>query len=336
MAMVEHKRPELRSGEIFLECDKDVLVQKELKSRENRRTSKSSWQKLGRQIRGHLKPHTLQNSKLTAVEVSGLADGSWSRIDTKEQVEALLIDRNVEQFSHAGNTPFGYTALGDELGHICDTLMAYAIYNGTLEHRSLTDHAIRAIVKQLCNNPLLTKMISPVVTTEDFISCFGCVAEKTSSYPSGHHVGHYLACTDMKDGLSGLLAVVHAAMMSIPLAEGFFPERWRQAIDIMLEKIPGVPRINKLRIIQLIEADLNQVLRSAFALNISKLAQDTPGIIIEHQYGRSHQTCLTPVLNKFLTVQLLIQKKTNGIVFDNDAMECYDRIVSGIALAALR
>jgi hypothetical protein len=29
----------------------------------------------------------------------------------------------------------------------------------------LTDHAIKAIVKQLCKHPLLTKMISPVVTT---------------------------------------------------------------------------------------------------------------------------------------------------------------------------
>jgi hypothetical protein len=178
MAVVEHKRPEFRSGETFMECDKDVIVQKELKSRENRRTAKRSWQNLGRQIRGHL--NTLQKSKLTAVEVSGAANGSWSRIDTKEQVEALLIDRNVEQFSHAGNTPFGYTSLGDELGHTGDTLMADDIYNGTLEHRSLTDHAIQAIVKQLRKHPLLTKMISPVVTIEDFISCFGCVAEKTS------------------------------------------------------------------------------------------------------------------------------------------------------------
>jgi hypothetical protein len=124
--------------------------------------------------------------------------------------------------------------------------------------------------------------------------------------------------------------------MSIPLSEGFFPERWRQAIDIMLEKITGVPIINKLRIIQLVEADLNQVLRSAFARNISKLAQETPGIISEHQYGQYHQTCLTPVLNKLLTVQLLIQKKTKRIVFDNYAKGCYDRIFSGIALAALR
>jgi hypothetical protein len=213
MAVVEHKRPVFRSGEIFMECDKDVLVQKELKSRENRRTAKRSWQKLGCQIRVHLKPHTLQKSKLTAVGVSGTGDGYWSRIDTKEQVEALLIDRNVEQLSHAGNTPFGYTTLGDELGHTGDTLMADDIYNGTLEHRSLTDHAIQAIVKQLRKHPLLTKKISPVVTTEDFISCFGCVAEKKSISPSGRHVGHYLACTDLNDELAVLLAAVHAAMM---------------------------------------------------------------------------------------------------------------------------
>jgi hypothetical protein len=138
--------------------------------------------------------------------------------------------------------------------------MANDIYNGTLEHRSLTDPAIGAIMKQLCKHPLLTKMISPVVTPEDFIPCFGCVAEKTPSSPSGRHVRHCLACTDMKDELSGLLAAVHAAIMSITLAEGFCLKRWRQAIDIMLEKIPGVPRINKLRIIQLLKADLNQVL----------------------------------------------------------------------------
>jgi hypothetical protein len=249
MAVVEHKRSEFRSGETFTECAKDVLLQKELKSRENRSTAKQSWQNIGRQIRGYLKPHTLQKSKLTVVEVSGADDGSCSRIDTKEQVEEILINRNIQQFSHAGDTPFGYTPLGDELGHTGDILMANDINNGTLEHRSLTDHAIKAIVKQLRNHPLLTKMIYPVVTTENFISCFGCVAEKTSSSPSGRHAGHYLACIDLKDELSVLLAAVHASMMSTPVAEGFCPERWRQAIDIMLEKIPGVPRINKLGII---------------------------------------------------------------------------------------
>jgi hypothetical protein len=47
----------------------------------------------------------------------------------------------------------------------------------------------------------------------------------------------------------------------------------------MIEKIPQVPRTNKLRIIQLLEADLNQVLCSVFAINTSRLAQETPGIV---------------------------------------------------------
>jgi hypothetical protein len=104
--------------------------------------------------------------------------GSLSRIDKKEQVEELLINRSIERFSHSGDMPFGYTPLGEELGHTGDTPMADDIYNGTLEHRSLADHAIKAIVKQLRKHPLLTKMIYTVVTTEDFISCFGCVSEK--------------------------------------------------------------------------------------------------------------------------------------------------------------
>jgi hypothetical protein len=87
----------------------------------------------------------------------------------------------------------------------------------------------------------------------------------------------------------------------------------------MLENIPGVVRSNKLRIIQLPEADLNQVLRLAFARNIAKLAKNNKGIISDHQYGRAHATCMTPVLNKRLTVQLPIQKRNEGIVFDNDA-----------------
>jgi hypothetical protein len=37
-----------------------------------------------------------------------------------------------------------------------------------------------------------------------------------------------------------------------------------------------------------------------------------------------------------LTVQLLIQKRTEGIVFDNDAKGCYDRIISDVTMASVR
>jgi hypothetical protein len=77
-------------------------------------------------------------------------------------------------------------------------------------------------------------------------------------------------------------------------------------------------------------------LRVAFARNITGIAKDNEGIILEHKYGRAHKMCMTPVLNKLLTIQILIQKKVEGIVFNNDAKGCYNRIISGIALACLK
>jgi hypothetical protein len=56
-------------------------------------------------------------------------------------------------------------------------------------------------------------------------------------------------------------------------------ERWKYAIDVMLEKIPGVSRSDKLRIIHLLEEDLNQVLLVAFVRSITKLAKQHEGII---------------------------------------------------------
>jgi hypothetical protein len=98
-------------------------------------------------------------------------------------------------------------------------------------------------------------------------------------------------------------------MTTVPLEAGFSPEHWKQAVDVMLEKVPGIPRSDKLIIIQLLEADLNQVLRIAFARNITRLAKYHEGIISEHQYGRAHKMCMTPLIKKLLTIQILVQKK---------------------------
>jgi hypothetical protein len=152
----------------------------------------------------------------------------------------------MEQFSHAGTTPFGYTGLRAGLGHTGDSPMADAIHAGTLEHPALLDKAILVIVKQMNHHPLLQEIINPIVTAEDFRSSFQHVPEKTTYLPSGRHVGHYKACIDTNDEHTVLLVEVHTALMTIPLATGYYPERWRQAVGVMLEKRPGVSKTNKL------------------------------------------------------------------------------------------
>jgi hypothetical protein len=119
--IVEKRNPRYKEGEIFDPVEKEILVEKEVKVRENRKTAHRSWRKLGHQVRGHIKPNTLKRSKLMHIEVPSNNKKTWTNIEDKDEVEYHLIARNVEQFSHAGATPFGYTYLGRELVHTGDS-----------------------------------------------------------------------------------------------------------------------------------------------------------------------------------------------------------------------
>jgi hypothetical protein len=159
-----------KEGQIFHPVEKEILVERELKTRENCWTAQWSWRKMGLQIRGHLKPNTLKRSKLMHVEIPNVYRTAWRKNQNKEEVERHLIDRNVEQFSHAANTPFGYYALGKELRHTGDSDMAESILNGTLEHECLENNTIHAIVGQLKWHPTIQGILKPIVTTADFQS----------------------------------------------------------------------------------------------------------------------------------------------------------------------
>jgi hypothetical protein len=260
-AIVEKRNPRFKEGEKFDTVEKEILVEREVKTRENRRTAQRSWRKMEGQTRANLKPNTLKRNKLMQVEVSNYDWTACSKIENKEEVESHLIDINVEQFSHAGNTPFGYTVRGKELGHTGDSDMADSILNGTLEHECMDNKAIQAIVGQLKRHPKIQGILKPIVTPASFQSCFKSVPEKMASSFSGRSVPHYKAFADgSKDGLADTFAEIHATMASIPLETGLCLERWKHAVDIMFEKVPGIARSNKLQIIQLLEADLNQVL----------------------------------------------------------------------------
>jgi hypothetical protein len=135
-----------------------------------------------------------------------------------------LIKRNVEQFSHARATPFGYTDLGKYLGHTGDSQMDQDIYDGTLQQYALSDEAIYAIFVQLRKHPAIDKILKPVVSPEDFKSAFKCVPEKKTSSFSGRGFHHYKACVKgSDDGLADIQVEFHSAMMNVPLDAGFCP-----------------------------------------------------------------------------------------------------------------
>jgi hypothetical protein len=85
-AILEKRNPRFKDGEIFDPVEKEILVERELKTHENCLTAQRSWRKMGRQIQGHLKPNTLKRSKLMHVEVPNGDGTAWTKIENKEYI----------------------------------------------------------------------------------------------------------------------------------------------------------------------------------------------------------------------------------------------------------
>jgi hypothetical protein len=75
---------------------------------------------MGRQIREHVKPSSLNKTSLTRLEVQDTT-GIWKQIQEKVSIKEHIGQRNMEQFSHAGKTPLVYIPLWEDLGNTGDT-----------------------------------------------------------------------------------------------------------------------------------------------------------------------------------------------------------------------
>jgi len=176
-----------------------------------------------------------------------------------------------------------------------------------------------------CRSP-----IDSEITEEKLSSLYKILKERTSSSPSGRHLGHYKVAAEHTD-----IMEVYTEMMQIPHLAGISPNCWNNVIDVMLEKNPGHWRIHWLQIVALQESDFNQCNRLAIGRPLLWHLEDT-GLIPEMQYGsRPKKICLSAVLNKVLTFEVLRYAKDTMAFIENDAVSCYDRITNSLILLFL-
>jgi hypothetical protein len=175
--------------------------------------------------------------------------------------------------------------------------------------------AIFATISDLASRDITP--ISPKISPDQFKSCYKAMDERTSSSPSGRHLGHYKAAT-FSEELSNLYSI----MMSIPLLAGISPTRWQQIVNVMLEKKTGDHRIYRLRIVALQESDFNQTNRLAIGRPLQKLVEEI-GIALDMQHGsRASKLCHSAVLNKQLTFDIHRHLKQPLAYIENDAVGC--------------
>lgn len=100
----------------------------------------------------------------------------------------------------------------------------------------------------------------------------------------------------------------------------------------MIEKIPGVPRINKLRVIHLYEVDYNAFNKMIWQRGVIWDAHQQATLNPAQSGSRPYHTSREVVMSKdqkYLHSQLTCSSMAT---MDNDAKSCYNRILASLAL----
>jgi len=126
-------------------------------------------------------------------------------------------------------------------------------------------------------------------------------------------------------------------MMSIPFLLGFSPDRWGHAFQFMLEKKPGIQILDQMRVIQIVEADMNMAAKIIIAHKLMHRAE-SQGNLPDQQHGfRSNRSAIGAALLKCITYDFIHLTRQQAIVFNNDAKACFDRVIPlAVAIAMER
>ena len=105
-------------------------------------------------------------------------------------------------------------------------------------------------------------------------------------------------------------------------------DRWLKVIQVMLCKSAGNYNLDKLRVIQLLEADLNLYLRLVWGKNLVRHIVATNQFPAEQLGNKPGSTGSSAPLLKVLSFDLIRLLRTPATIFNNDAKACYDRILA--------
>jgi hypothetical protein len=269
-------------------------------------------------------------------------------VDTKAELESRILARNKKHFAQAEGSPFTTTPLKDLTpAHSLETFFDSSgqpinLPNGTFQETATVLEILRDAFRAR------PPAIASTVLFEDFVTSFLHWDEKTSTSPSGRHLGLYKSIvtahidsgaefTEAQDDAlstsSKATLILHAIHdIAVCVAErGLYLHRWIHVTNAMIYKKPGVLELDELRVIHLFEADFNLLVGLIFGRRTVHNAVDHQKL---HpcQFGKKGGECMDAAISKTLHNVISTYTKTSLGQFESDATACFDRIVMSFAM----
>ena len=254
---------------------------------------------------------------------------AWREESDPTNLYALLLKQTRTELGSAHGTPFTIAPYNNIIPAFETSPYLEDILQGNFETEPGTPSHITQLLTALQQDESI-KMIDPTITAHEWEERIRIAKESTSSSPSGRHIGHY------KTALwEPALSELHRRMINFAVQYNEPPDRWTVALQVRLEKEPGQPKIHRLRIIQLLEYDMNSYFGITIGRKMIYNAEDHNCFDEIPQYGiRPNKVYHDAALNTRLAYNICRQQRQTAAFIENDATKCYDRIIGGISTIA--
>jgi hypothetical protein len=273
------------------------------------------------------------------------SDEHWETIRVPDQIERILLQRNRHHFGQAKETPFATSPLNMDVGYKADGIAAEMILQGNAHYPNLPT-AAQMLIQHLQQRT--TTILEGTITAKQILGKLQKWKEETTTSPSGLHLGHYhclwrspradsndeSAVNRIKQQQETLLQAT-TDLLNYAIKHGYAYNRWKKIVNIMLQKDNGNPRVHRLRIIHIYEADYNLLL--AVKWRQALYHAESQQLLNDGLYGsRKSRSSHDPVLIEVLQNEVYRMSMKSGINFDLDATSCYDRILVNVASLSSR
>jgi hypothetical protein len=270
-ALREIHMEELASAYAILEQKEKASIIKRIMRAEQQRQTYSLLKRIRkRTVGGGIESLLIDNEAENGVEPTK------QRIFDQNEITSKLMEHFQNHFQQAKGSPFTVPPLSDTIGWNGTNDFCQSLLKGDIDTSGINvDEATEAILKAIRKDED-TEEIKTEIAVEDVRKGFKKWAEKTSTSPSGRHLGLYKAIIQPynkktrarllnekvkeTDDLDTALIGVVSRLLEMTVNKGAILQRWRTVVRVIIEKIKGWPYIKKLRVIHLYEADLNLVL----------------------------------------------------------------------------